>query len=206
MRVTSHCVNHPSKEAGQRCSSCRKWLCDVCLKRYRGRIYCGRKCQIIGTFGDGIDRAIEYASRPLHPAWVIAVVVGASALLLSAIGIKVAELVEVSREVEGSRAAIVDRVEISADIVVSDDGLRIESNGPPGTLALLLLDGRPLGVVTFDDEGRASSEYLDLSLGEGPLRVVPLTSEGIALALPTPTETPTPTATPRAMPNTNRTL
>jgi peptidoglycan/xylan/chitin deacetylase (PgdA/CDA1 family) len=200
MRVTSHCVNHPSKEAGQRCRSCRKWLCDVCLQRYRGRVYCGRKCQILGTVGDGIDRAIASARRPLHAAWVIAVVAGASALLLSAVGIKVAELVEVSREVEGSRVEGVDRVEISAEIVVSDDGLRIESQGPPGTRALLLLDGRSLGVVTFDEEGHASSEGLELSSGEGPLRVVPLTDEGLVLVLPTPTATATATATPEPSP------
>jgi len=200
MRITSHCVNHPSKEAGQRCRSCRKWLCDVCFQRYRGRVYCSRKCQTIGIVSDGIDRAITYARRPLHPAWVIAVVAGASALLLSAVGIKVAELVEVSGEVEGARAASIDRVEISADIVVSQDGLRIESTGPPGTRVLLLRDGRPLGVATFDDEGRASTGDLDLSSGEGPIRMVPLTSEGLEVAVPTPTETPTPTAIPEPSP------
>jgi peptidoglycan/xylan/chitin deacetylase (PgdA/CDA1 family) len=131
---------------------------------------------------------------------VIAVVAGASALLLSAVGIKVAELVEVSREVGGTRVASIDRVEISADIVVSDDGLRIESKGPPGARVLLLRDGRPLGVVTFDDEGHASTEDLDLSSGEGPIRMIPLTSEGLELAVPTPTETPTPTATPEPSP------
>ena len=200
MRVTSHCINHPSKEAGQRCHSCRKWLCDLCFHRYRGRVYCGRKCQTIGTVRDGIDRAIRYARRPLHPAWVIAVVAGASALLLSAVGIRVAELVEVSRTVEGSRAIIEEQAEISADIVVSEDGLRIESTGPPGTRALLLRDGSPLGIITFDEEGHASTEDLDSRPGEGPLQIVPLPSSGLSLTMPTPTETPTPTATPEPSP------
>jgi peptidoglycan/xylan/chitin deacetylase (PgdA/CDA1 family) len=134
---------------------------------------------------------------------VIAVVAGASALLLSAVGIKVAELVEVSREVEGTRPARIHRVEISADIVISKDGLRIESTGPPGTHVLVLLDEKPLGIVTFDDEGNASSEGLDLSSGEGPLRLVPLTSPGLELVVPTPTATPepSPTATPRPTPS-----
>ena len=199
MRVTSHCVNHPSKEAGQRCRSCRKWLCDVCFQRYRGRVYCGRKCQIIGVARDGIDRAISSAQRPIHAAWVIAVVAGASALLLASVGIKVAELVEVSRSVEGSRP-ISEKIDISADIVVLESGVVVESKGPPGTRILLLRDGRPLRIVTLDDEGNASTEDLDLSLGEGPLRVVPLTGSGLELAVPTPTETPAPPATPEPSP------
>jgi len=200
MRVTSHCANHPSKEASQRCRSCRKWLCEVCFRRYRGRVYCDRKCEVSGAIRDGFENSLAFARQPLHAAWVIAAVAGASALLLTAVGTKVAELVEVSRSIEGSRPASVDRVEISADIVVSEDGLHIESSGPPGTQVLLLRDGRPLGVVTLDDDGHASTENLDVSPGEGPLRIVPLTSEGLELALPTPTEIPTPAATPEPSP------
>jgi peptidoglycan/xylan/chitin deacetylase (PgdA/CDA1 family) len=134
---------------------------------------------------------------------VIGVVACASALLISAVGIKVGELVEVSREVEGTRPASIDRVEISADIVLSEDGPRIESTGPPGTRVLVLLDEKPLGIVTFDDEGHASSEDLDLSSGEGPLRIVPLTGPGLELVFPTPTAIPepSPTVTPRPTPS-----
>jgi len=184
----------------------------VCFHRFRGRIYCDRKCQTIGVASDSLDRAISFARRPLHPAWVIAVAAGASALLLSAIGIKVAELVEVSRGSESSRSIIEEQVEISAEIVVLEDGLRIESTGPPGTQLLLLRDGKPLGVVTLDDEGHAFSEDLNLSSGEGPLRIIPLTTSDLEIAVPTPTvtstptktptptETPTPTATPQQSP------
>ena len=194
MRVTSHCVNHPSKEAGQRCRSCRKWLCDACFKRYRGRVYCSRKCQVIGAVRDAFDRTIIFARRPLHSAWVIAIVAGASALLISAIGIKLAELVEVSRSIASPRPVIEKEVEISAEVIASEDGTRIELQGPPGTRVLLFRDGRPLRVVTLDDEGHASSEDLDLSSGEGSLRIVPLTSTGIELVVPTPTATPSPHA------------
>ncbi|MBD3872823.1 MAG: hypothetical protein IFK91_07910, partial [Acidobacteria bacterium] len=38
--MTSNCANHPSREASQRCSSCRKWLCDVCVNRFNGQVYC----------------------------------------------------------------------------------------------------------------------------------------------------------------------
>ena len=212
MRVTSCCVNHPSKEAGQRCRSCRKWLCDVCFERYQGRVYCGRKCQTVGALRDGIDRAISNARQPLHSAWVIAVVAGASALLLSAVGIKVAELVEVSRGNQSTRPIAEEPIDISADLVVSQGGLRIELTGPPGARLLLLRDGKPLGVITLDDEGHAFSEDLNLSSGEGMLQIVPLTSSGLEIALPiptekltptrtsTPTETTTPTATPKSSP------
>ncbi len=200
MRVTSHCVNHPSKEAGQRCRSCRKWLCDMCFHRYLGRVYCGRKCQTIGVARDGIDRAISSARQPLHPAWVIAVVAGASALLLSGVGFKVAELVEVSRGVEGSRPAGEEQIEVSAELIASEDGLRLEAQGPPGTRVLLLRDGKPVGVFTLDDTGHGSTGEIDLSSGHGPLEIVPLTGAGLELTVPTPTETPTPTATPKPSP------
>ena len=193
MRVTSHCFQHPSKEASQRCRSCRKWLCEVCFKRYRGRIYCGRKCQIVGGLRDGVEEGIEFARRPLHAAWAIAIVAGVSALLLATIGIKIAELVEVSRGVDGARG---EEIEISARVVVSDEGPRIESEGPPGTTVLLVQDGEAVGIVTLDDQGHATSEGLDLADGEGPLRVIPVTEQGIEIALPTPTEVPVPTATP----------
>jgi peptidoglycan/xylan/chitin deacetylase (PgdA/CDA1 family) len=195
MRVTSHCTNHPSKEASQRCRSCRKWLCDACFKRYRGRIYCGRRCQVIGAIRDAFESSIEFARRPLHAAWVIAVVAGASALLLAAVGTRVAELAEVSRSAEGSVPSSVD---VSADIVADDSGVRVEATGAPRTSALLLRDGRPWQVVTFDDEGAASAQIPDLVPGEGPLRIVPLYSTGHEFQLPTPT--PEPTATPEPTP------
>ena len=201
MRVTSQCANHPSKDASQRCRSCRKWLCEVCFKRYRGRVYCGRKCQVFGTIGDGFEQSVSFARRPLHVAWVIAAVAGASALLMTAVGIKVAELVEASRFVAGSQPEVVDRIEIDASAHLSGDRLRVEAEGPPGTVVLVLRDGQPLGVLTLDDDGKASTEDLDLRDGEGPLQLVPLSSAVVDLELPklpppSPTETAIPTASP----------
>ena len=165
-----------------------------------GRVYCGRKCQVIGSARDGLASSIEFARRPLHAAWVIAIIACASALLLAAVGVKVGELIEVSRSVDGSRPDTIDRIEISADVVVTEGGLHIDAQGPPRSAALLLRDGHPLGVVTFDDDGHASSESLDPGSGEGPLWIVPLPFAGIQVMLPTPTETPLPTATPEPSP------
>jgi peptidoglycan/xylan/chitin deacetylase (PgdA/CDA1 family) len=169
----------------------------MCFQRYRGRIYCGRKCQVVGGLRDGIGGSIDFARRPLHAAWVISIVAGASALLLVAVGIKIAELVEVSSGIEAAR---VEPIEISANVVVTDDGPLIESKGPPGTTVLLVRDGQPVAIVTLDDEGHASTQGLDLTVGEGPLRVIPVTEPGLEITLPTPTETPVPTATPAPSP------
>ncbi len=197
MRVTSHCANHPSKEASQRCRSCRKWLCDVCFRRYHGRVYCGLKCRLVGILRDSLDRTVEFAGQPLHPAWVIAAVAGASALLLSLVGIKVAELIEVSRGVAGTHAEAEVQTKVSARVDASDEGLRIVAEGPPGTTVLLTRDGRLLGIVTFDDDGLASFSGPDLEIGEGPLQIVPLTRSSVELELPrTPRPSPTVTRTP----------
>jgi peptidoglycan/xylan/chitin deacetylase (PgdA/CDA1 family) len=148
-------------------------------------------------------RALAIARRPLHPAWVIAVVAGAAALLIIAVGIKVAELVETSRYVIGSQPVATDRIEIEGRAERTVDGLRIDVQGPPGVVVLVLRDGRPLGVLSLDDDGLASFEDFDPRAGEGPLRLIPLSSAVVDLELPrlpkpSPTETPTPTATATA--------
>jgi peptidoglycan/xylan/chitin deacetylase (PgdA/CDA1 family) len=200
MRVTSHCTNHPSKEASHRCASCGKWLCGGCLQRYHGRVFCGRKCQAIGAIRDSARAVLDFARQPIHPAWAIAIVAGAAALLLSAVGIKVAELVEVSRSVDGSVPSGAGQVDISARIFVTEQGVGVEADGLPASSVLLLRDGNPVGVIVLDDEGHGSIEQFDLASGEGPLQIIPVTEAGLELVLPTPTATPYPTATPEPSP------
>ena len=72
MRVTSHCANHPSKEAGQRCRSCHTWLCDSCVHRYGRHVYCGRGCQLRGVAAAWLEAAGRLARHPVHGAWAIA--------------------------------------------------------------------------------------------------------------------------------------
>ncbi len=192
MRVTSHCTNHPSKEASQRCCSCQKWLCELCFNRYRGRVYCGRKCQAVGATRDGFATTVSRLRSPVHPAWVIAVVAGVSALLLTTVGTKVGELVEVSRELGGSRADADDQIEIQARAVVEDGRLRIEAEGPPGINVIVLRNGRPVAVLAIDAEGRGTTGDIELDPDGGPVRLVPLTRTGIDLDLP---RLPTPTIT-----------
>jgi peptidoglycan/xylan/chitin deacetylase (PgdA/CDA1 family) len=200
MRVTSHCTNHPSKEASHRCTSCGKWLCEGCFKRYHGRVFCGRKCRTVAVARDGVKGVLGFARQPIHPAWSIAITAGAAALLLSAVGIKVAELVEVSRTVDGSLSGGAEQVDISAEVFVTEQGIGVEADGLPESSVLLLRDGKPVGVFVLDDDGHGSIEHVDLASGEGLLQIIPVTEAGLELVLPTPTETPVPTATPEPSP------
>jgi peptidoglycan/xylan/chitin deacetylase (PgdA/CDA1 family) len=150
-----------------------------------------------------LERVFGVIRGPLHPAWVVAVVAAASALLITAVGLKVAELVETSRYVIGSPPDARDRLEIDGRTKRTDGGIRIDVEGPPGIVVLLLRDGRPLGVVSLDEDGKASFEDFDPRAGEGPVQLIPLSSEIVDLELPrmpepSPTKTSSPTATPTA--------
>lgn len=177
-------------------------MCDLCANMYGGRIYCGRTCQILGLTASVGNRALAFARQPLHPAWVITVVAAASALLISAVSIHVAELIETSRHVDGSPIDA-DRIPIEGRAKRTIDGVRIDVQGPPGFVVLVLRDGRPLGALSLDDDGRASFEDFDPREGEGPVQLMPLQSAVVTLDLPrlpdpSPTDTPAPTATATA--------
>ena len=156
---------------------------------------------MFGIIGDGLDETVAFSRRPLHIAWIIAAVAGVSALLLTVVGIKVAELVEVSQFVRGSQPLAVEPIDIDARAEVSGDHLRIEAEGPPRTVVLVLRNGRPLRVVTLDSDGRATIDDFDPGDGEGPIQLVPLSSAIVDLELPdlpepSPTNTPTATIEP----------
>ena len=208
MRVTSNCANHPSREASQRCRSCGKWLCDRCLHRYGSHVFCGRKCQIDDVARNALKRITSLARGPLHPAWAIAVAAGASALLLTVVGLRVAELLEVSGGFDSHRPATYIGEGLSGRLVVEDGAWHVELRGNPGETVLVLAGGRPLRVVTIGEEGRAEVVGHDLDSVEGPVWIVPLAGTALDLgSLPLPSATPTPTAsdTPTATPSTYRT-
>ncbi len=216
MRVTSHCANHPSKEAGSRCSTCRKWLCDHCLKRYGTRVYCGRQCLVVGSFRTIPGAAIATARRPIHAAWAIGVTAAASAILLWAVGAKVAELVEVHRGL--GAATRTAGAEISGELAVDGDSLTLEVHGEPGIRFLVVADEQPLRILTLDNNGRAKLDDLELEFGIRTIRLAPLsgapfdlempplpemtaTSQAISTATATATRTPRPTNTPTGRPS-----
>jgi peptidoglycan/xylan/chitin deacetylase (PgdA/CDA1 family) len=134
---------------------------------------------------------------------VITVVAVASVLLIGTVGIKVAELVETSRYVTGSPPDATALIEVEGRARKSGDGVRIDVQGPPGIVVLLLRDGRPLGVLSLDDDGKGSFKDFDPRDGKGPVQLIPLSSAIVDLELPrlpepSPTETLTPTATATA--------
>lgn len=211
MRVTSHCANHPSREAGQRCNSCQKWLCDVCVNRFNGQVYCDKRCRLTGVLRYLGDQATSIARRPLHPAWVMAVTAGAAALLIAAVGVHVAELVEVSRGIADAQSSeAIDRINLSGQIVVEDGRPTITIRGNPGTQVLVLVENRPVRVVILDEDGHAGLDGPEFKPGGGPVQIVTLAGEALDLELPpppriTPTATPTATATATASPTATQT-
>jgi peptidoglycan/xylan/chitin deacetylase (PgdA/CDA1 family) len=131
------------------------------------------------------------------------VVAAAAASLITAVGLIVAVLVETNRYVIGSPPDTADPIEIEGRARITDDGVRIDVQGPPGIVVLLLREGRPLGVLSLDGDGRGSFEDFDPRAGKGPIQLVPLSSEIVDLELPrlpkpSPTEPPTPTVAPPA--------
>lgn len=180
MRVTSHCANHPSKEAGSRCSTCRKWLCDHCLKRYGTRVFCGRWCLVAGFLKMIPGAAVATAWRPIHGAWAIGVTAGASAILLWAVGVKVAELVEVHRDLgETTRTAGAD---ISGELTADGESMTLIVNGEPGMSVLVVADEQTLRILKLDGNGRAEMD--DLGAAIRTIRLVPLSGAPYDLEAP----------------------
>jgi peptidoglycan/xylan/chitin deacetylase (PgdA/CDA1 family) len=135
----------------------------------------------------------------------VAVVSGASALLLTAVALKVAELVEVGADAgRRTTAEVVVEQPLKARLVEDDYGPRVRVEGEAGTRILVMRAGRPLQVVTVGDEGHGQTRILELEDRESTIELVPMDNAGLTIAVPaaptpTPTETPAPdpTATPR---------
>lgn len=155
MRVTSHCVNHPSKEASQRCRSCRKWLCESCLHRYRGRVYCGRWCQLRAAFGGAVGGASAAARRPVHGAWAIAVSAASATLLLSAVGVLIGQLVEVADRPGAAQVDVHRPSPATARVVTDGATSRLLITADRGSRVLLSDGDRALKIVSVGASGTA---------------------------------------------------
>jgi len=132
----------------------------------------------------------------------MAVTAGASALLIAAVGIHVAELVEVKRGIADARSSsIVDGITLAGRIVVDDDRAHIEASGAPDSRVLVVIEGRPVGILTLDPDGRGELAIPRLAPVDGTVQLAPL-GQGVVdleqprLPMPTSTATPTHTATP----------
>ncbi len=185
MRVTSHCANHPSKEAGQRCRSCRTWLCDSCVRRYGRHVYCGRGCQLQGVAAAWLEAAGRLARHPIHGAWAITISGAGAALLLTLLGLGVAELVELARGPVATPTAARER-RIAARVVDSAGVRRVLVEGAPGSRVLLADGDRPLAVLTIGSDGTAEAEAAVAAPESGRLRVELLARGAVELDLSEP--------------------
>jgi len=208
MRVLSHCANHPSKDASQRCYSCRKWLCGGCVQRFGSHIYCGQKCRLTGLSKDVFTGALRIARRPLHPAWVMAVTAAVSAILVTAVGLHVADLISVNDLQHRGEDEANPAPAITAEAFPTDLGRVVKIEGAPGTRVVMLENERPIGVMTIGDEGAVEATVPDAVGGSEIIRLVALSENAVDLdlstvpvprptAVPTPTSVPSPPPTPR---------
>ena len=148
----------------------------------------------------------------------MAVTAGASALLIAAVGIHVAELVEVKRGLAYARSsAAIDGIELSGRIVVEGEVFQIEASGAADSSVLVMVEGRPVGVLTLDNDGRGELAIPRLVPGDDTIQLAPLgrgvidieppplpTFKPIATATPTATLKPTATKTATPRPTTRR--
>ncbi len=198
MRVTSHCANHPSKDAGQRCYSCRKWLCEACVRRFGSHVYCGQKCRLEGFSKDSFKGALTIARRPLHPAWVMAVTSALCAILLAAVAVHIADLVSIHDLQQPSDRTAPRPPTVIAEAYEGDHGRMVRVSGTPGTRVVVMDNEIPVGAFTIGGGGSVEAEMPD-AVGDGDgVRVVALSETAVALdmsAIPAPSPTPAPTPT-----------
>ena len=59
-QAPSRCLNHPERTAVARCKQCHKPLCQRCVKKMPGGIYCSDECyQKMGQFKERVENLDE---------------------------------------------------------------------------------------------------------------------------------------------------
>ena len=183
MRVTSHCANHPSREAGQRCRSCGKWLCDRCVHPMHGHIFCGLRCRLDDLVKHGKSRLFTILKSPIPTMWFALVLTVAVLALGSWIGSLVVKLAAVTDEAGSLPYAV-------AEIVRDGGDLRIEIQGSPDATVVLIANGVPVRILGLDDDGRAS--VTDMTITDSASLEIAALAEPPAAVTPPPALTPTP--------------
>lgn len=209
MRLTSHCAYHPSREAGLRCRSCGKWLCDRCARPIQGHIFCGFKCRLHDLGKRGASRIASTLRSPIPPFWA------ALAITLAALAagswILVLGMLLVSTF--GDPASPTQTSPYAAAEMVRDgDQATIEIQGSPGATVVLFADGAPFRVLHLGQDGRESVTDVEFATGSSieiavlaqppepvappPTLTLTFTPTLTATATSTPTATNSPTTTP----------
>ncbi|GAB4336803.1 MAG: hypothetical protein Kow0099_09920 [Candidatus Abyssubacteria bacterium] len=56
-QAPSRCINHPERTAVARCKQCHKPLCEKCVKKMPGGIYCSDECyQNMAAFQERVKK------------------------------------------------------------------------------------------------------------------------------------------------------
>ena len=63
-QTSTRCLNHPERTAVARCKQCHKPLCERCVKKMPGGVYCSDECyQKMGDFQDRVKDLDEQRGR-----------------------------------------------------------------------------------------------------------------------------------------------
>ena len=190
MRVTSHCANHPSREAGQRCRSCGKWLCDRCVHTMHGHIFCGLKCRLEDMAKRSRSRLSSTLRSPVSPIWVALLITLVTLAMGSWIGALVLKLASMSGDPDSHPSSVPYAV---AEIVRDGGDLRIEIQGSPEATVVLIADQVPVRIIILDEDGRGSVTDMEI-IESASLEIAALTGPAEAISPPptfAPTNTPT---------------
>ncbi len=60
----SRCLNHPERTAVARCKQCHKPLCEKCIKKMPGGVYCSDQCYQNMLAFQGRVKKLDEAARP----------------------------------------------------------------------------------------------------------------------------------------------
>jgi peptidoglycan/xylan/chitin deacetylase (PgdA/CDA1 family) len=139
-----------------------------------------------------LEAALARARRPVHGAWALAASAAASALLLTAIGLRIGELVEVNSHLGPAAQPSEQPPELRARVASDDGPRRLVVEGVAGSRVLISDGDQPLKILTIGESGAAEMPLSDELGAPAILRVVLLATAEQGLELPP--------ATPRAEP------
>ncbi|RJP21932.1 MAG: hypothetical protein C4520_09035 [Candidatus Abyssobacteria bacterium SURF_5] len=66
-QAPSRCINHPERTAVARCKQCHKPLCEKCVKKMPGGVYCGDECfQNMNAFQNRVKQLEHQKKKGLN--------------------------------------------------------------------------------------------------------------------------------------------
>jgi peptidoglycan/xylan/chitin deacetylase (PgdA/CDA1 family) len=135
----------------------------------------------------------------------MAVTAAVSAILVTAVGLHVADLISVNDLQHRGEDEANPAPAITAEAFPSDLGRVVKIEGAPGTRVVMLENERPIGVMTIGDEGAIEATVPNAVGGSKIIRLVVLSENAVdldlsAVPVPIPTAVPTPTSVPSPPP------